>query len=79
MKNNNMLYALVSNYMYGNLQGVYKADVNAESVTFGPKMTSNNLYIGSAMDEAMTIAVNDLEEEYIYIGCENLQRWFLLA
>ena len=76
MKNNNMLYALVSNYMYGNLQGVYKADVNAESVTFGPKMTSNNLYIGSAMDEAMTIAVNDLEEEYIYIGCENLQRLF---
>ncbi|MGM9819204.1 MAG: T9SS type A sorting domain-containing protein [Candidatus Onthomorpha sp.] len=75
-KNNNMLYALVSNALYANLQGVYKADVNAENVTFGPKMTSNNLYIGSSMDEAMSIAVNDLEEEYIYIGDEILQRLF---
>lgn len=75
-KNNNMLYALVSNALYANLQGVYKADVNAENVTFGPKMTSNNLYIGSSMDEAMAIAVNDLEEEYIYIGDEILQRLF---
>ncbi len=84
-KNNNMLYALVfyiapygDGYNYNN--GVFKADINAENAAFGNRMTPNSLYLGSSMsfklNEAMAIAVNDLEQEYIYVGGSQLFRLF---
>ncbi|MEE1189728.1 MAG: T9SS type A sorting domain-containing protein [Bacteroidales bacterium] len=75
IKNNNMLYALVSDYS-GYLQGVYKVDVDAANAQFGNKMISNSVYLGNSMNEAMAIAVNDLEQEYIYIASDDMQRLF---
>ena len=75
MNSNNLLYALVAD-QYGYLRGVFKADVNAETVSFGNNKAANSLYLGYFMDEAMSIAVNDYEEELIYIASDNLQRLF---
>lgn len=78
MKNNNMLYALAAAGVseYASLYGVYKADVNQDNVQFGNRMSSSNLSLGLTMDEAMSIAVNDLEEEYVYVAGWMLQKMF---
>lgn len=75
VKNNNMLYALVAD-SYGYVQGVYKADVNSENPQFGNKMISGSVFLGYSMDEAMAIAVNDIEQEYIYIASNDMHRLF---
>ncbi len=75
VKDNNALYALVA-ASNGAINGVYKADVSADNVVFGNKKTSNTTSLGYGMEEAMSIAVNDMEQEYIYIAGNALQRLF---
>lgn len=76
IKNNNVLYALVATANNGSLKGVYKVDLTSDNVRFGNKMTSNTMNLGYNMDEAMSIAINDMEQEYIYIAGNTLQRLF---
>ena len=75
IKNNNVLYALVAT-ANGSINGVYKTDVTSDNVRFGNKMTSNTMSLGYGMNEAMSIAINDMEQEYIYIAGNTLQRLF---
>ncbi len=74
IKNPNMLYALAASED-GTLQGVYKANLE-NGQQFNVKMSSNTLYIGYYLNEAASIAVNDLEEEYVYVAGTNLFRLF---
>lgn len=75
IKNNNVLYALVAT-ANGSINGVYKTDITSDNVRFGNKMTSNTMSLGYGMNEAMSIAINDMEQEYIYIAGNTLQRLF---
>lgn len=75
IKNNNVLYALVAT-ANGSINGVYKTDITSDNVRFGNKMTSNTMSLGYGMNEAMSIAINDMEQEYIYIAGNALQRLF---
>lgn len=75
IKNNNVLYALVAT-ANGSINGVYKTDITSDNVRFGNKMTSNTMSLGYGMNEAMSISINDMEQEYIYIAGNTLQRLF---